>query len=122
MRPVAEMQRLRSAGRIIAVAAGALAAIAFARLEPSAAVYGIAAVAVVAGAAGTRRSRWYVTSAFTTYLVFLLLLYSDVDAAGSRFAERLGETLLGVGIAYVFGLALPELLRRRRARVSSASA
>jgi hypothetical protein len=25
----------------------------------------------------TRRSRWYVTSAFTTFLVFLLLLYSD---------------------------------------------
>ena len=46
------------------------------------------------------------TAAFTTFIVFLLLLYSDPDAAGARFAERLGETVLGVGIAYGFGLLL----------------
>jgi hypothetical protein len=34
--------------------------------------------------------------------------------AGSRFGERVGETLLGVAIAYAFGLALPALARRRR--------
>jgi hypothetical protein len=53
-----------------------------------------------------------VTSAFTTFLVFLLLLYSDPHEAGSRFTERVGETLLGVGLAYAFGLALPRLTRR----------
>lgn len=86
MRPAAEMQRLRSTGRILA------------------------------GAAGTRRSRWYVMSAFTTFLVFLLLLYSDPGAAGARFGERLSETLLGVALAYGFGLALPAALRRRPGR------
>ena len=113
MRPAPEMQRLRSVGRILAVALGALAGIALVRSGPPAALYGLAAIAAVAGAAGTHRSRWYVTSAFTTFLVFLLLLYSDPQRAASRFNERLLETLLGVGLAYAFGLALPTLLRRR---------
>jgi uncharacterized membrane protein YccC len=71
-------------------------------------------VAAVAGAAATHRSRWYVTSAFTTFLVFLLLLDGRPEDAGSRFNERLLETLLGVSLAYLFGLALPAVARRRR--------
>lgn len=116
MRPAAEMQRLRSVGRILAVAVGALAAIVIVRLGPSAWVYSLAALAAVAGAAATHRSRWYVTPAFTTFLVFLLLLYSRPQDAASRFNERVVETLLGVGIAYAFGLGLPALegeLRKR---------
>jgi hypothetical protein len=111
MRPTAEMQRSRSVGRILAVAAGAVLAIALVRLEPANGWYALAAIAALAGAAGTRRSRWYVTSAFTTFLVFLLLLYSDPGDAGSRFNERLVETVLGVGLAYFFGLVLPKLAR-----------
>ena len=74
-----------------------------------------AIAAAIAGAAGTHPSRWYVTPVFTTVLVFLLLLYSSPDDARWRFGERVGETLLGVGLAYVFGLALPAALSRRRA-------
>jgi uncharacterized membrane protein YhaH (DUF805 family) len=116
MRPSAEMQRLRSVGRIAAVAGGALAAIAFVRLGPPPAWYSLVAIAALTGAAGTHASRWYVTPAFTTFLVFLLLLYADPDSAGSRFGERVSETLLGVGLAYAFGLALPTLAQRLRAR------
>lgn len=36
--------------------------------------------------------------------MFLLLLFSDPGDASWRFGERLGETALGVGLAYVFGL------------------
>ena len=115
MRPSEEMQRLRSVGRIAAVAAGALAAVALVRLHPPVAVYSGAAILAVGGAAATNRSRWYVTSAFTTFLVFLLLLYATPEDAGARFDERLGETLLGVAIAYVFGLAIPAFRRRRGA-------
>jgi hypothetical protein len=61
-------------------------------------VYGVTAI-VVAGAAVTHRSRWYVTSAFTTFMVFLLLLYSNPQSARARFDERVLETLLGVAIA-----------------------
>ena len=48
MRPAAEMQRLRSVGRIIAVAIGALAAIGLVRLTPAAWVYSLAAIAALA--------------------------------------------------------------------------
>lgn len=114
MRPAAEMQRLRSVGRIIAVAIGALAAIGLVRLTPAAWVYSLAAIAALAACGATHRSRWYVTPAFTTFLVFLLLLYSRPQDAASRFTERLVETALGVGIAYVFGLALPLLAQQKR--------
>ena len=115
MRPAAEMQRLRSVGRLIAVAVGALAAIGLVRLDPGAEIYSLASIVAIAGAGATHRSRWYITPAFTTFLVFLLLLYSRPQDAASRFDERLLETLLGVAIAYVFGLGIPALVRRGRA-------
>jgi hypothetical protein len=114
MRPAPEMQRLRSVGRILSVAIGALAAIGLVRADPTGAVYSLATVVAVAAAGGTHRSRWYVTPAFTTFLVFLLLLYSRPQDAASRFNERVLETLLGVGLAYAFGLGLPALARRRK--------
>lgn len=112
MRPAAEMQRLRSAGRIIAVAVGALAAIALIHIQPPAAVYAAVLIAAVAATAATHASRWYVTPAFTTFLVFLLLLYSRPQDAASRLTERVVETVLGVAVAYLYGLALPALTRR----------
>lgn len=121
MRPAAEMQRLRSVGRIIAVAIGAVAAIALVRLTPAAWVYSVAAISALAACGATHRSRWYVTPAFTTFLVFLLLLYSSPQDATSRLTERLLETLLGVGIAYAFGLGLPALTERRRPSSDGAS-
>jgi uncharacterized membrane protein YccC len=112
MRPAAEMQRLRSAGRIISVTVGAVAAVVLVHAGPPAALYSLAVFAALAGAAATHGSRWYVAPAFTTFLVFLLLLYADPQDAASRFGERVLETLLGVGIAYVFGLVLPSLAER----------
>jgi hypothetical protein len=114
MRPSADMQRLRSAGRILAVVIGALAGAALVRLHPPAAIYSVAIIAVIAGAGATHRSRWYVTAGFSTFLVFLMLLYSDPQTATKRFNERLLETLLGVGIAYLYGLALPAVALKRR--------
>ena len=115
MRPAPEMQRLRSAGRLVAVAAGALVAIALLRAEPATGWYAPIILTVVGAAAATRGSRWYVTPAFTTFLVFLLLLFSDPGDASWRFGERMGETALGVGLAYLFGLLLPAVARGRLA-------
>ncbi|MBS1888754.1 MAG: FUSC family protein [Actinobacteria bacterium] len=112
MRPTAEMQRLRSVGRICAVALGAVVAIALVRLQPAAAWLALAALATIAGAAATHRSRWYVTPAFTTFLVFLLLLHADPADSRWRLGERLIETCVGVGLAYLFGLAVPALRDR----------
>jgi hypothetical protein len=60
MRPAHEMQRLRSAARLLAVAAGALVAIALLRAEPAIAWYAPVVIAVIGAAAATRASRWYV--------------------------------------------------------------
>ena len=112
MRPTAEMQRLRSVGRIVSVFLGAVAAVALVHAGPPAAVYSLAVLAALAGVAGLHASRWYVVPAFTTFLVFLLLLYSHPQDAASRFGERVLETVLGVSIAYLFGLVLPALTRQ----------
>jgi uncharacterized membrane protein YccC len=63
----------------------------------------------LAGMAATVGSRWYIAPAFTTFLVFLLLLYGNQDQAPRRVAERVLETLFGIGVAYVFGILVPRL-------------
>jgi uncharacterized membrane protein YccC len=113
MRPTKEMQELRSVGWFVSVVLGALAAIAVLRLTPSSELIAILAVLAIAGAAGTRGSRWYVTPFFTTCLVLVMLLDADPTVANEQW--RFAETVLGVGLAYFFGLLLPRLLRRRTA-------
>ncbi len=114
MRPTPELQRLRSIGRVASVTIGAVAAIAVVETTPSAGVLAAVTVAALAATAATAGGRWYVTPMFSTFLVFLLLLYAHPDQAAGRFWERIGETLLGVGVAFVFGLLVPVLRERRR--------
>jgi len=118
MRPKAEMQELRSVGRVASVFLGALIAVVFVRTDPTAAAVATMAVAAIAGVAGTRQSRWYVSPLFTTVMVLTLLLYSDATTATEqwRFNERVGATLLGVGFAYLYGLAIPNIAERLRGR------
>jgi Fusaric acid resistance protein-like len=116
MRPSADMQRLRSVGRVLAVSVGALAAVGIAAVTSAPGWYCVVAIVAVAGAAATRGSRWYVTPAFTTLLAISLLVYSRPQDAGPRFGERVGETILGVAIAYLFGLLLPKLIHSQVAR------
>jgi hypothetical protein len=120
MRPSAEMQRLRSVGRVLAVLAGALAGTALVRATSSPGWYSAAVLVALGAAAGTSGSRWYIAPAFTTALVFLLLLYAEPENAGHRFSERVLETVLGVGLAYLYGLAVPKLLARWRGRARQA--
>ncbi len=91
MRPSPQMQQLRSIGRVLSVLAGSLVAITLIRQDPSSIVLGIAAVVAVAAACGTRGSRWYVTSAFTTFLVFV----SAAVLAASRCAGAVSRTPRG---------------------------
>jgi hypothetical protein len=118
MRPTAEMQKLRSVGRVLSVVVGALAAVAFVRTDPGSAVVAIAAVFAIAALGATRGSRWYVSPLFTTFLVLTLLLFSNPTVATEqwRFNERVGETLLGVGFAYLYGLGIPAIATWRDRR------
>ena len=112
MRPAEEMLELRAVGRLASVAIGAtLAGVMATNVDPGVG-YSVAVLVAIAGAAATHRSHWYVTSAFSTFLVITMLVSSDPSQAGSRWLERVGETLLGAALAYLFGVAVPQLRRR----------
>ncbi|MBV9922783.1 MAG: hypothetical protein JOY78_18295 [Pseudonocardia sp.] len=44
--------------------------------------------------------------------MFLMLLNGHLDQAAFKFGERVGETVLGVVAAYLFGWAIPALRAR----------
>jgi hypothetical protein len=116
LRPSADMQRLRSTGRIISVACGATAGVVFVRTTPSATAIGVCAVLAVAGAAATRTSHWYVGPAFGSLLGLTLLLYADPSTANEqwRLNQRIGMTAVGVASAYLYGVLVPRLIERAR--------
>lgn len=114
MRPAAEIQRIRSVGRLASVTIGAASAILWLRTDPATAGFSVAVIVILAGASATRHSRWYISSGFTTFLVFVMLLHDSPNDAHDRFLERVTETALGVCIAYVFGLVVPKLRAQKR--------
>ena len=57
------------------------------------------------------------TPTFTTFIAISMLRYANPADAQSRFDERVGETLLGVGVAYFFGLVVSAVGRGSRLRV-----
>jgi uncharacterized membrane protein YccC len=112
VRPSRELQQLRSIGRIVAVYAGALLAAPLVALGPPDWVFLVTASAAIVGLAAMHTSRWYVNAGFTTFLVIIVLTYGESGSVRHFAVERTAETLLGVGIAYFFGLAVPRLVGR----------
>jgi hypothetical protein len=64
-------------------------------------------------------SRWYINAAFTTFLVIIVLTYGESGSVRHFVVERTAETLIGVGIAYFFGLAVPSIVESRTRRSRS---
>lgn len=112
MRPVGDMTRSRGRDRVLGVVVGSTIATVVVLYFPTPPVLAATVVIVVTAMAATRGSRLYVTPAFTTCLVFLLLLYGSPQDAEHRFFERLLETVLGVAVALLFGVAVPSLRNR----------
>jgi hypothetical protein len=113
MRPSQGLLRLRGIDRVWSVLVGAAAGCALVLLRPPPVVLAVAVVVALAALAATKGSNRYVTPIFTTFLVFLLLLVDNPEETTGRFFERMGETLLGVALAVIFGLLVPALLARR---------
>ena len=117
MRPSTGPLIARSLGRALSVLVGAFFGSLFIQAEPQPTVLAIVVGVILAAMAATQPSRWYVTPAFTTFVVFMLLLWQHPTDTVWRFWQRNFETLLGVGIALLFGLAVPLLqgiIRERR--------
>lgn len=112
MRPDTKLQEWRTLGRFGSVVAGAAAAALMIQLGAPPWLLAVAVSLVLAAAAGTRGSRWYILPAFTTFLVILLLSFPDSAEAAGRFMERVGETLLGLAVAAIVGFGLPAVLRQ----------
>jgi len=111
-RPQVDLLQSRGVGRVSAVTVGAVAAGIALRADPADAVYAVLSIVLLASAAATCSSRWYVSSAFTTFFVFLLLLFDHPEQTTQELDERVGETVLGVALAYVFGWLVPALMDR----------
>lgn len=111
MRPEEDAQKLRSIGRLVSVAIGAIAACLLLSQTTSPLIISICAGIAIVVAGATAASRWYMTATFTTFIVFLLLLNSNPASAAveSRFDERVLETILGVTLAYLFGIFMPQI-------------
>ncbi len=83
----------------------------------------VAQAGAIIAASATNASRWYITPAFTTFLILWSVLYSNptTENISYRSWERVIDTLIGVGIAYFFGLLVPTLSRERHAAAPSAT-
>ncbi|MET0766605.1 MAG: FUSC family protein [Aeromicrobium sp.] len=114
MRPAPRLQQSRSLDRVIDVVVGAAVAIALITLDAPPWAFALAVVLAVVCVTATAGSRWYVMPAFTTFLVFLMLVSDDPGDARMRFWERVLETGIGVAVAAFFGLLVPALLTRRK--------
>lgn len=114
-RPQVDLLRSRGVGRVASVIVGALAAALVVNSQPPEGVFALVAVAVLAAATATVGSRWYITSAFTTLLVFLMLLNGHLAETTSEINERVGETILGVAAAYLAVWLIPTFQSRHTA-------
>ncbi|WP_172806349.1 FUSC family protein [Aeromicrobium choanae] len=112
MRPAPAVQQARSVGRIVDVVLGAALSIGLVTSGAPAGVVAAALGIAVICATATAGSRWYVVPAFTTFIVFVLLLSHAPDQAQERFWERVLETGFGIAVAALVGYwTLPRVRR-----------
>ncbi len=114
MRPTTDALVARGLGRALSVFVGAFLGALFMLGPPTPIVMATTLGLVLAAMSATQASRWYMTAAFTTFVVFVLLLWNNPTDAPWRFLQRNLETLLGIAVALVFGVAVPLLLKRQR--------
>ncbi len=115
-RPSLDVLHDRAVGRAVSVLLGALVACTVAATDPSAVVLAAVATLAIVGVAATVGSRWYVMPFFTTTIVLSMLVERGDRGAGHWFAERLGETLVGVAFALTASLIAQRTTRRPAAQ------
>jgi hypothetical protein len=98
--------------RIISVFIGASSASWLLALHLQPLTIGILAGCALIVASATHKSQRYITPTFSTFLVFWLLWYTEPTTANItfRFDERILETIIDVGSAYLFAIAIPKVV------------
>ncbi|GMA23293.1 hypothetical protein GCM10025864_10520 [Luteimicrobium album] len=109
----------RSVGRAASVLLGALVACGLGALDPPSGVVAGLAAAALAGVCATVGSRWYVMPFFSTTIVLSMLVARGDEGTGHWFAERVGETLVGIVLALAAAWVASRLAPRRHAAPSS---
>lgn len=112
MRPTTDALVARGIGRALSVFGGAFLGALFMLGPPTPITMAVVLGLALAAMAATQASRWYVAPAFTTFVVFVLLLWNHPTDAPWRFLQRNLETLLGIAVALFFGVAVPLVLKK----------
>ncbi|EMG28738.1 hypothetical protein LFLEISCH_04125 [Listeria fleischmannii subsp. fleischmannii LU2006-1] len=115
MRPLRDMQEMRSVFRVISVFIGVIL-VYFVMISGASniALVGTAVFMLVL-ASGLHESKIYIMPLFITYIVFTFMLVADGQRDATHWwllSERLLWVASGVVIAYVFGLLLPKVFKK----------
>jgi Fusaric acid resistance protein-like len=121
MRPDPGLLASRALGRALATLAGVCAAAVLFQRGLGEAALALVTVFTVSAMIATRTSPWYVTSAGTGLLVLLMSGISSTQQLQLSFHDRILETVIGAGLAMVFGVIVPRLLEPRGSRSGPAT-
>jgi uncharacterized membrane protein YccC len=113
IRPVQQMTGWRGIGRAISTIAGTVAVIITLNLDLGYAATAVACSAIAILTIGARTSTLYVTSFGTAFLILTIELHqASTETVNQVGRYRIGNNVLGAGIALFFGLLVPWVLER----------
>lgn len=112
-RPDPSLTGHRVVGRGLSVIVGAGAALLVHALDPSSTILAICVGVALALCCALTGSWWYITPAFTSFVVLTMLMVSDPAQTQWWAAERVLGTLFGVGTAWVLLDWVPRWRARR---------
>ena len=112
MRPDPGLLASRALGRALATILGVCAAAVLFKQGLGEAALAAITVFTVSAMIATRTSPWYVTSAGTGLLVLLMSGVSSTQQFQLSFHDRILETVIGAGLALLFGVVVPRAARR----------
>ena len=103
IRPTWDLLSARGIGRMVSVLVGGTAAALLLLADLPTPAIAIVLWLVLVTMAATSASRWYVTPAFTSFLILWALLYGQAERNGVKVKldERVVDTVIGVAVAYL---------------------
>lgn len=103
IRPTWDLLSARGVGRVASVVVGGTAAALLLLADLPAPAIAVVLWLVLVMMAATSTSRWYVTPAFTSFLILWALLYDQAERNNVKIKlhERISDTVIGVAVAFL---------------------